>query len=897
MTSSKTSRGRILGLALGWLALAAGPGCGEPIGWGDGGEDGGGDADAADAPDGADGPDSEMECPEGWGVCEGSCVDLSGDSAHCGRCDRRCGADEHCEGGECAPGCVDECPAGTRQCFVGGWRQCGEFDELDACLEWSPVEACPAGSFCNIETGTCREACGDYCDPFSVILIPDPQNYTSRQDLGPDNTYVKQMQWVVDHRDEENIRFVIHLGDVTNHNVDDEWRVADAAHRLLDEAEVPYSMLPGNHDYFTTDGFDRGETQFNEYFGQDRFEGQPWYGGGFGTGNTNNYAFFDWGALRFMVISLEYAPRKDALCWAEQLIADHPDRRVIIATHCYLTRGGSHAGCPSDEYLTLGASGADTLDELVARHSNVFLVVSGHVGGSELNRVAGNTGNRLYEMLTDFQFEDSCTASDPSRCTNNCRAGTHTGNGWMRQLIFDPRANEVRFHDLTVEEGNPDVFPGGEPAFFCSELYTGSGRGGEYYDSDPTTTDHQDSFEYDMRTISTDVRDDLGYRAFIDRTVNSVSTGDQVAPAVAMAPNSDFVVVWEDDSSGSDGSGNHDILARGFSAGGCAGFDDLVVNTNPAGHQQSPAVAMDGAGNFVVVWADDHDDNDVFQIYARGFNFDGSERFAAFTVNTVDDGQQLNPAIAMAPDGRFVVAWEDDRARDGNAQILVRGFAADGTERFGDRSVHATAEGVRLRPALGMADDGGFVVTWQDDSDANGTFQIHARGFTAEGAERFARLTVNAVDTGQQRNPAIGVASSGAFVVAWEDDQDRDGEYQLLARGFGAGGAPGLSEFRVHGTAGGDHLAPSLAMAPDGTWALAWEDDGAADGWFQVHAAAFGAEGAELLAEWTVNRIDDGQQLTPSVGLSGEGAIAVAWWDDMDKNGTGQLLAAGFDAP
>jgi hypothetical protein len=877
------------------MVLAVAAGCGEPVGWDDAGD--ADEADAADAPDGADAPDSDIECPEGWSSCGGTCVSLLADSANCGRCGRSCGPDEHCEGGACAPGCADECPAGARQCFVGGWRQCGEYDETDDCLEWSAVQACPAGSFCNVETGTCAETCGDFCDPFSVILIPDPQNYTSRQALNSHNTFVKQMQWIVDNRTEENIRFVINLGDNTNHNWDSEWRVTDAAYALLDEAGVPYSMLPGNHDYFTPDGFSRGGTQFNDYFGQERFEGQPWYGGGFGSGNTNNYTFFDWGALRFMVISLEYAPRKDALCWAEQLIADHPDRRVIIATHCYLTRGGSHAGCPSDEYVTLGASGSDTLDELVARHSNVFLVVSGHVGGSELNRVVGNNGNRLYEMLTDFQFENACTASSPSQCTSNCREGSHTGNGWMRQLVFDPRANEVSFRDLSVEEGNPDVFPDGEPAFFCSPLYDGAGRGGDYYDWDPTTTDHQDSFDYDMRTFAPDVRDDLGYHAFIDRTVNSVADGDQLTPVVAVAPSGDFVVVWEDDSRSGDGSGHHDILARGFSAGGCSGFADVVVNTNTAGHQQTPAMAMDAAGNFVVAWADDSDDNGVFQVHARGFNFDGTERFPTFTVNSVDDGQQLNPAVAMAPDGRFVVAWEDDPARDGNFQILMRGFAADGTERFADRSVHATAEGVRIRPAVGMADDGGFVVTWQDDTDANGTYQIHARGFTADGAERFARLTVNTVDAGQQRNPAIGVASSGAFVVAWEDDQNRDGEYQTLARGFGADGRPGLSDFRVHGAAGGNHLRPSLSMAPDGTFAITWEDDGGADGWYQVHAAAFSSEGADLMAEWTVNRIADGQQRAPSIGLNAEGTIAVAWQDDMDGNDSYQILAAGFDAP
>ena len=42
-------------------------------------------------------------------------------------------------------------------------------------------------------------------------------------------------------------------------------------------------------------------------------------------------------------------------------------------------------------------------------------------------------------------------------------------------------------------------------------------------------------------------------------------------------------------------------------------------------------------------------------------------------------GQQLKPAVAMAPNGGFVVVWQDDKDRDGNYEIMARGFNADGT--------------------------------------------------------------------------------------------------------------------------------------------------------------------------------------------------------------------------
>ena len=61
--------------------------------------------------------------------------------------------------------------------------------------------------------------------------------------------------------------------------------------------------------------------------------------------------------------------------------------------------------------------------------------------------------------------------------------------------------------------------------------------------------------------------------------------------------------------------------------------------------------------------------------------------------------------MAAAPDGRFVVAWEDDPQGDGTYQVAMRGFAADGSERFASRSVHIDDLGHRIAPAVGLAAD------------------------------------------------------------------------------------------------------------------------------------------------------------------------------------------------
>ncbi len=774
-----------------------------------------------------------------------------------------CGTGSDCDQGQCIASCVPDCQG--RVC--GPDPVCGQLD----------CGTCAAGSLCDA-SGKCGPACGNSCDPFSVMLIPDTQYYTSKQAAGEKNSLFKQFRWILANRTSHDIRFVIHLGDITNNNRDSQWVVADAAYDLLDAAGMPYSILPGNHDYRddAKDGLAvRGSSKIDAkgYFPPSRFAGKPWYGGALNGSSTNNYTLFESGPYKFMVISLEYGPRKEALCWAENLIASHPDRRVIIASHCIQTHGaGFNLNCPSSEYDMVGGSGKTIFDELAKRHSNVFLLASGHIHDSEYKLLRGLAGNPIHAVLTDYQMEG----------VKGCKAGTYTGNGWMRELVFTPRENLVYVRTFTVEDGNTTLFAQGKPALYC-----------DTFNKNPASSDHQYSFAYDLSTpLAANVRRE-GEHAFNDFTVNDVSAGNQRAPVVAGRPTGGFVVAWEDDSDKSDGEGSYDVMLRGFAPGGCEAFSQRLASASGAGQQLAPALGVAADGSFVVAWEDDADANGTFQIRARGFAADGKERFAPITVNAVADGQQRRPALAMAADGRFTVAWEDDRDKDGKPQVWVRGFEANGTQRFAERSVHADAAGVRQRPAITALPNGGFLVAWEDDGDANGTFQIHARGFNADGTERLARLTVNSASAGQQRNPVVGADDQGRFVAAWEDDPESDGKYQILIRGFESNGSQRFADKRAHSVAGGQHRGPSLAVAGKGAFAVTWQDDGDDNGSYQVRMAGFSATGSASLAEQTVNRIAAGQQLAPAAAIDATGTITVVWQDDLDANETYELMARG----
>ena len=68
--------------------------------------------------------------------------------------------------------------------------------------------------------------------PFSVVLLPDTQNYAEKFP----ETYKAQTQWIADTARHDNIKFVIHLGDIVQHADNEaQWKVADEAHALLEK--------------------------------------------------------------------------------------------------------------------------------------------------------------------------------------------------------------------------------------------------------------------------------------------------------------------------------------------------------------------------------------------------------------------------------------------------------------------------------------------------------------------------------------------------------------------------------------------------------------------------------------------------------------------------------------
>jgi hypothetical protein len=137
--------------------------------------------------------------------------------------------------------------------------------------------------------------------------------------------------------------------------------------------------------------------------------------------------------------------------------------------------------------------------------------------------------------------------------------------------------------------------------------------------------------------------------------------------------------------------------------------------------------------------------------------------------------------VSVADDGRFVVVWEDDSDNNGKYEILARRFNANGAALGGQFTVNQSSTGQQRKPRVDASASFEFVVVWEDDRDGNGKYQIFARPFRSDGTARANEVTINPVSAGEQRSPDVGMDDNGLFYVAWQDDRDGNGKYEIFA--------------------------------------------------------------------------------------------------------------------
>lgn len=280
---------------------------------------------------------------------------------------------------------------------------------------------------------------------FTVAVLPDTQNYCER---APDGFYL-QTKWLVEQKENRNLQAVLHLGDITNRNTTEQWEVAQKAMRQLD-GHLPYFFVPGNHDYSEGGGARDRTSRLDDYFPISHYRDLSTFGGTYDRepqSMLNSYHLFNVGDRGFLVIGLEFGPRKDVVRWANDVAAKHKDREAILITHAYLyhddqrynwqQHGGQQRWNPHGYPLAKAADqdvhdGEELWQGLVSQHENFIMTINGHVLYDGLGRLSSKSpsGRTVHQMLVNFQMKPN------------------GGDGWLRLLEFR-KDNTVRVLDYS----------------------------------------------------------------------------------------------------------------------------------------------------------------------------------------------------------------------------------------------------------------------------------------------------------------------------------------------------------------------------------------------------------------------------------------------------------------
>ncbi|MBN1154358.1 VCBS repeat-containing protein, partial [candidate division KSB1 bacterium] len=360
-----------------------------------------------------------------------------------------------------------------------------------------------------------------------------------------------------------------------------------------------------------------------------------------------------------------------------------------------------------------------------------------------------------------------------------------------------------------------------------------------------------------------------GYNQLLTITEpSSDDYGDQIHPAIAVAPDESYIVTWVDKQ-------HHgcNIYTQRLSSTGDKLGAKFKVNESLSQVSEFSIVDVDIAddGSFIIVWDQPTTKKVYAQMYdqysvKQGSNMlvsKGSQPAVSIFPNnsfiiaiakgypgypvclkyynswgvpldslTIDGGQYENyyhPAIDFASDGMVVVVYYNARgdmypgssgdrisasllnADMNNIKMtLIKGIRVD-NKQTGDFD-----QNLGSTPVIAISPDKSFIIVWEDTTDG-----LVATRYDHDGNEQ-AEFIVSDPDC-RSVTPAIAMDQDGDFVVSWKDYRNTDTD--IYAQRFLEDDTPDGTNYRVNDDSG-DALQGEPDVACSGNKIMyVWQDD------------------------------------------------------------------------
>ncbi len=239
---------------------------------------------------------------------------------------------------------------------------------------------------------------------------------------------------------------------------------------------------------------------------------------------------------------------------------------------------------------------------------------------------------------------------------------------------------------------------------------------------------------------------------------------------VAVDNNGNFVVIW------ASGIG---LLGQRYNADGTKRGPEFNPATSAAGTKREPSVAMNpNTGEFVVVWEVRDGEGLPSSVRGQRFGFFTGRQGSEFVVYSQPAGEtpfflaRFVPQVARANSGAFVVVW-----KTALEDVLAQRYNSEGVP-LGGRIVVAENAGIPDgRPHIAMAPNGRFVVSWDDQGTSPQWFRLFRPNGTPWGPV-LVELPFNGAPYNGSGRVAFG--SNGSFVIGWTNYNDDEGVWNWI---------------------------------------------------------------------------------------------------------------------
>ncbi len=356
--------------------------------------------------------------------------------------------------------------------------------------------------------------------------------------------------------------------------------------------------------------------------------------------------------------------------------------------------------------------------------------------------------------------------------------------------------------------------------------------------------------------------------------VNSTVLGEQGYPKLASRAGG-FVVVWESD--GQDGSASG-IVGRRLDVIGNPIGSEFQINTYTTDAQDSASVASDAAGNFIVVWESFGQDGSTDGVFARRFAVDATPIGTEFLVNSSTINSQDDPRVAVDLTGDFAIAWEAFNHDGSAASVVVQRYSSAGVKLGGEILVNSYTTGAQLDPDIAMDAFGNFVIVWTSMNQDGSLAGIFGQRFDSDGTPQGTEFRANTFTTGTQDEASVAADLAGSFTIVWESHGQDGNANGVFAQRYNTVGSVVGTEFQVNTVSSYSQDDAAVSMDVAGGFTIAWEsigqDGGLSNG---VFLRSFDGGGVPLSGDVQVNVTTTDSQDDATIAVGPNGSYAVAW--------------------